>query len=503
MKLDKQNRNSKVKKEVFRSRKAKNGGSSNFDLLYQLSYMSAMASAGAPRDRVFELGSKLDCSTARYFRKMQLMRTKLGYDYSRVCRMVGESTEDEQIKALLFRFSSSLMSGESEVLFLAREAEAQAEIFKNEYNRKLESLKRWTDAYVSLVLGAVLIVIIGAVASMLWKMEPVILLAMAGICIGTTVMGVWLLYLMSPRDLIFPHSAGSKEQKLVKKLAKVLLPCAVIIGILLLISRANFGFILVITAAFILPVGFIAYLDDKKVNKRDAEVGTFLVTLGGVCSALQTTTKDALSRVGVDSVLALRAEVRRLHTRLLTGIRAGLCWQKFSEETGGELTKRSVGMFYDAVQVGGEPDKAGYRASQFAIKISTLRADRKTTSAPFLWLCIAMHAAIITLLVFIVEVITMFGKLVGDAEKGMPDISNAPSTGALTSFNFSGLELMHRFVIPLVLIFTVADALAPSIVDGANKYKFLYNLGITAVISGTSLIFLPKLASMMFKSVEI
>jgi flagellar protein FlaJ len=160
-------------------------------------------------------------------------------------------------------------------------------------------------------------------------------------------------------------------------------------------------------------------------------------------------------------------------------------------------------MFYDAVQVGGEPDKAGYRASQFATKISTLRADRKTTSAPFLWLCIAMHVAIVALLVFIVEIITMFGKLVGVAEKGMPDISNAPSIGAFTSFNFSGLQLMHRFVIPLVIVFTVADALAPSIVDGANKYKFLYNLGITTVISGTSLIFLPKLAGMMFKSVEI
>ncbi|MFC1964675.1 hypothetical protein ACFLWG_01550, partial [Chloroflexota bacterium] len=57
-------------------------------------------------------------------------------------------------------------------------------------------------------------------------------------------------------------------------------------------------------------------------------------------------------------------------------------------------------------------------------------------------------------------------------------------------------------VLPLVLIFTVANAIAPSIAEGGSNLKFLYNLGITAAISGASLIFLPSLADALFKSAQ-
>jgi len=504
MKKGKKNKNSGVKEELFRSRKAKNGGSSSFDVLYQLSYMSVLAAAGAPRDRVFELSSQLDCGPAEHFKRVELTRSKLGYDYARVCHMVGESTEDMQMKSLLLRFSNSLISGESEATFLTREAEAQAKSFENEYSRKMESLKRWTDAYISLVLSAVLVVIIGSVSSMLWKMEPIVIFALAGICIVTTAGGVGLLYMMTPKELVILNlkEGGSREQKLVKKLAKVLIPVTVILDILILISGANFGLVLILTAALILPIGFVGAADEKKITKRDAEVGPFLRSLGGVCAAMGTTTKDALSRVGLDSVLALKAEVSRLHTRLLTGIRARLCWQKFKEETGSELTNRSVNMFYDAIEVGGDPEQAGYHASLFANRVAMLRATRKTTSDPFRWLCITMHAAVVALLVFIIEVISTFGDLVASAEKNMPNTAGTPAMTSFTSFNFSGLSLIHRFVVPLVLVFTVSDALAPSIVDGGSKYKFLYNLGITAAISGVALIFLPKISGMLFNSLK-
>ena len=107
------------------------------------------------------------------------------------------------------------------------------------------------------------------------------------------------------------------------------------------------------------------------------------------------------------------------------------------------------------------------------------------------------------LLVFITEVIGIFGALVAKAVQSMPTVSGSGSMGALTSFNFSGLELMHSLVVPLVLIFTVANAVAPSIADGGSNYKILHNLAITAAISGASLVFLPTLASMLFKSVQM
>jgi len=278
---------------------------------------------------------------------------------------------------------------------------------------------------------------------------------------------------------------------------------AIVVCAVLAVMGVDLGVILLAVAALVFPIGLISRKDDKNVLRRDAEVGAFLRSLGGVATAIGTTVKDAMGRLDLNAINVLRQQVKRLYTRFLSGIRGKLCWQKFIDETGSELTNRSVGMFYDAIDLGGAPEQAGYHSSLYADRISMLRARRKTISQPFQWLCITMHAAVVGLLIFITEVVTIFGGLVAGAKETMPTISGAPSVATFSSFNFSGLEFLHTLVLPLVIVFTLANAIAPSIADGGSRYKILYNLGLTAGISGLSLVLLPTLANMMFSSIKI
>jgi len=475
----------------------------SFDLLYQLSFMSVIASAGVPRDKIFARSAHTPCASAEYFRRVELACRRLKYDYAKACRVVGESAKEEEMKGLLLRFSSSLLSGEPEADFLVREAEAQAESYHNEYGRKLETLKLWTDAYVSLILSAVLVIIVGVVSTMIWKIETIFIMGLVVTSITTTALGIWLIYSMVPKEVMVLGWAGSREQKLARRLFRMVVPIAAVAIAVLSLMGANLGFILMAVAILIFPVGLIGKIDDRKVSKRDAEIGTFLRSLGGVAAAIGTTVKDAIGRLDLDAINVLRRQVKRLYTRFLSGIRGKLCWQKFIDETGSELANRSVGMFYDAIDLGGAPEQAGYHASLYADRISMLRARRKTVSSPFLWLCIAMHASVVALLIFITEVITMFGELLTKAKESMPSISGAPSVSGFSSFNFAGLDFLHTLVMPLVIVFTLANALAPSIAEGGTRYKILYNLGITAGISGISLAFLPVLVNIMFSSIEI
>jgi len=479
------------------------GHTLSFDLLYQLSFMSVIASAGVPRNQIFARSAKTPCASAEYFRKIELACQRLKYDYAKACRVVGESAKEEEVKALLLRFSSSLLSGEPEADFLVREAEAQAESYHNEYGRKLETLKLWTDAYVSLILSAVLVVIVGVVSTMIWKIEIMFLIALAATSILTTVFGIGLIYSMSPRESTVLSRAGSKEQKLVQKLFRLAAPLAISLCAVIGVLVSNLGAALLIVAAFAFPIGLISQIDDRNVLKRDGEVGSFLRSLGGIAAAIGTTVKDAIGRIDLNSINVLRVPVKHLYTRYLSGIGGKLCWKKFIDETGSEVANRSVGMFYDAIDLGGEPGQAGYHSSLYANRVAMLRARRKTISAPFQWLCIAMHGAIVVLLVFITEIITMFGTLVTEAKNAMPSLSGAPSVSTFSSFNFSGLELLNTLVLPLVVVFTLANALAPTIADGGSRYKVLYNLGITAGISGTCLLALPPLANMMFSSIHM
>ncbi|MBN1190642.1 MAG: archaellar assembly protein FlaJ [Dehalococcoidales bacterium] len=488
------------KKSVFAF---KDKSAFSFDMLYQLSCMSVIAAAGVPRKLIFEYAAKLPCSAAESFKKVDTTCEKLKYDYAKGCRLVGENTKEDKMRELLLRFSSSLLSGEPESDFLVREAKSQAEDYENEYGRKIEALKLWTDAYVSLILSAILVIIMGIVSTMIWKVEFNFLIGLVFISTATTGVGVWLIYLMSPREKTVLSRAGSKEQKQAHSLLKIIVPVAAVICSLVVMRGMNFGWALLILGIMVFPIGWIMNKDDAKVTKRDSEIGTFLASLGGICGAIGTTVKEALSRIDMESINCLRVEVKRLYVRLKSGIKPRLCWDKFVEETGSELVHRSIGMFYDSIDVGGDAEQVGYHAGLFANKVASLRAKRKAVATPFRYLCITMHAAVIALLVFVSEVITIFGNMVGEAEAAMPQVSGATTMSAFTSFNVEGLGILHTLVLPLVIIFTVANSLAPSIADGGSWYKTFFNLGVLCIISGGCMVFLPEIAATLFSSVQV
>lgn len=473
----------------------------SFDLFYQLSYMSTIAASGVPRDQIFERSAELKCTSAEYFKRIELARKRLKYDYARACRAVGEPAKVPEIKGLLLRFSSSLISGEPEAEFLTREAEVRAEEYQNEYGRALEAMKMWTDAYVSLILSAILVVVIGIVSTMIWKIETSLIIGMAFLAVGTTAVGVWLIWVVSPKEKTVLSWPGSKGQKTAAKYFKFMLVAAILVGAFFLVSGQNIGVALLIIAAIVYPLGHVMSRDDKKISKLDDEMGTFLHSLGGVCTALGTTVNAALGRLDLNSINVLRTSVKNLHTRLTAGIRPRLSWSKFIDETGSELSNRSIGMFYDAIEVGGSAGLAGQHASMFANRLALLRARRRTVSGPFRWLVVVMHAAVVVILVFITEVIVAFGNMIGQAQANLPSNASQYSVNAFSTFNLSGLEMMQHMVVPLVLVFTLADAIVPVLAEGGSKYKILSNLGITSVISGVCLLVLPKAAGLLFSSV--
>lgn len=495
----------KIMFPFFGSEGKKKSSSKNmlsFDLLYQLSYMSTIAASGVPRDQIFERSAELKCSSAEYFKRIELARKRLKYDYARACRAVGEPLKENEVKGLLLRFSSSLISGEPEADFLTREADVRAEEYMNEYGRALEALKMWTDAYVSLILSAILVVVIGMVSTMIYQIQNTLVVAMAFVAVTTTVTGVWLIWLVSPKEKTVLSWPGSKGQKMAARYFKPVLVAAIIVGAFFLITGQNIGIALLIIAAIVYPLGHVMGRDDRRIYKLDDEMGTFLHSLGGVCNALGTTVNAALGRLDLNSINMLRSSVKNLHTRLTAGIKPKLSWSKFIDETGSELSNRSVGMFYDAIEVGGSAGLAGQHASMFANRLSLLRARRRTVAGPFRWLVVVMHAAVVVILVFITQVIVAFGNMVGQAQQNLPQNTSGYTITSFTSFNLAGLQLMQHMVIPLVLIFTVANAVVPVLAEGGSKYKILSNLGITSLISGACLIILPKLATAIFASVS-
>jgi flagellar protein FlaJ len=489
----------------FQKRKKKDSSKGDllgFDLFYQLAYMSAISAAGIQRGEIFSRASRLPCASAHYFRKVYNLTENLNYDYPEAFRIVGESAKEDEVQSLLLRLSGSLSSGESEDVFLAREAKVQADIFANEYERDLETLKNWTDAYIALIISVVLIVMIATISTMIYPVGTTFIMGLIMLMVAVSGLGCWVLYRIAPHEVkVHSMMVTSPEQKLARKLFVLLVPLGLVASALLYFQGMEMSKILIAAGVIVFPVGLMSMANDRKVDKKDGEVGTFLRALGGIGSAIGTTLTEALSRLDMRSIRALMPNIKPLKTRLALGLNTGLCWKRFAAETGSEVVRRSIDIFWEATNLGGEPEEVGSRTSIFATSVSYLRAKRKLTSSTFRWLSLGIHTTAVALLIFIIHIVSSFSDLVADLEVRNAEQASSSAFGGVFNFDFAAIHTLEPVVALVVIVLSIVDAIAPQVTEGGHGYKFFYYLGMTLFMSGVVLLGVPPVVDMIFGNI--
>src|SRR4051812_12254665 len=196
----------------------------DFDLVSQLTHMAAVSTAGISRDKLFEGTSNLDYSTSKYFRRVHRVAQRLGYDYSKACEVVSEQARLEVIENLLLHFATALSAGESEEEFLARETEVQLDVYGKKYERDMESLRKWTDAYVALMVSATLIIVISLVSMMIYPLGSMMIVGLAFIVMMVTGIGGYIIFTVAPMEVKTHRlKRRSHEQQRMESLGKFLI----------------------------------------------------------------------------------------------------------------------------------------------------------------------------------------------------------------------------------------------------------------------------------------
>ena len=476
-----------------------------FDLITQLTYMSAIATAGVSRAQLFEYTAALGYSTSALFRRIHWAAQRLNYDYAQACEAVAETLTDENIRSLLLRLASSLSSGEGEEQFLAREMEVQLVMYGKTYERDLETLQRWTDAYVALMVSAALIVVITFVSMMIYSMGAGIILGLAVIVIATTFVGSWLVYSVAPVEIKACKSAEhSHERHFAALLARYTLPVglAASAGVMLLGFGLPLAFITI--SVFLLPVGVLAYREDLQIDRRDRDIASVLRALGSMVSAMSSTVGEALTRLNRRSLGSLEPQVKRLHVRLKNGLRSDLSWARFASESGSELVTRSVRIFWDGLRLGGDAEQVGSLASAYSMKISLLRSSRKLVSSTFTFVMIPLHVVLLAILLFVTEVLIIFGqKLVEVQQQGLSEgIAAEANVDTSLAFTSPDIALVKAFVIVVILILTATNTFAPYAAAGGHIYKLCLYGAVMTFLTGFAMLVVPALVQFIFASVS-
>ena len=171
-----------------------------FDLFSHLTYMSILARGGVGRDRLLQYCGEQKYSTAVFFEYINLMAKSMGVEYTKAFQSVAERAKAPRVKSLLLRFSASISSGSSESDFVLQEARAESEHYKNDYERNVENLRKWTDAYSAVLVEVTLIMVVSQVSSLLGSTGESFIYLMLFTLGGFTAVGVYLIYKVAPYE---------------------------------------------------------------------------------------------------------------------------------------------------------------------------------------------------------------------------------------------------------------------------------------------------------------
>lgn len=467
-----------------------------FQLFYQLTYMSAMASSGITRSKLFELSAQSTSLAATYFAAVNTLVDEFRYDYPEACRMIGLKAKSNNMRSFLLRLSDALRSGEPMADFLSREAEAQGEDYENRYERDLESLKQWSNAFSSIVISVALIIIIQVISSMIHTLDVGMISGLIITGLLMSGMGVWIIYRSAPREILtVKASEGSPEQRRAMRLFRILLPVGGVGALLLNLIGIPLGWVLIALAIVMLPVGVVSLLSDRMTTKKDEEISTFLRSSGGMATASGSTLKQALTKLDLSSFPNLETDIDRLSKRLQALVEPEICWHKFGLESGSKLISEVIDIFYGAIKIGGDPERVGYLCSLFAAKTAQLRAKRRLIAGTFSGLSTVMQAVVAGLMVFVLSIVTNFTQMVSEM---MPQTS-AASEGqrsvnmGLTSISAGDIQFLSVLTIIMVLILGTISAAAIIFTDGGYKLKVNLYLALCTFISGVCFLVVPPM----------
>ena len=493
-----------------------------FDLLSSLTYMSVLSIGSLPRDYVLEQCGRQNAKTSVFFEYVHRLVKRLGMEYTHAFQLVSERAKPDSVKSLLLCFSASISSGESEQDFIVQEAKAEGERYSNEYDRSVENLRKWTDAYAAILISVTLIMVVSLVSSMMGSLAQSFITIMAFAVFFITSIGIFIIYRSAPVEQVTydREEYSTWNRKLARRLLMIPVPMGLVVAML---AGPRFGLLGDSSIAFLAigislaPAGFLAWRDSARVTKLDSELPTFLRTLGNVAGSTGFTITQALGKIDTESMGSLKKYINPLKSRLAARLPVDSCWDRFRDETGSELANRTTNMLVEGTELGGEPDQVGQICSDYAQTVTQLRSRLYLASNTFSYLTIPMHATTVFILVFVLNIVTGFNQRLSSVDLGNASASSqdivanagvasqtaaeaSTITGGISIFENQDMSGVTAIIIIVVVILTIANALAPKFASGGSNLRIAWYLSIMCLISGGVLGVVPSLTAKIFSA---
>ncbi|BBL67896.1 archaellar assembly protein FlaJ [Methanoculleus chikugoensis] len=483
------------------------------DLLLMYTYMAAITTSTVTRPEIFQYtAERFEYIPSRYIAKVQRLVAKWGQNYSSALRAIAERCRNATLQSMLNRYANSIDSGVPDDDFITTELSSIRSIYRNSFEQGIELLKKWGDAYIAMLLSGALVAIIMMISVAIYAPDGIeaTLNTSYLIILAISIFGLTIMYRAVPDD---PRTHGlseicSREQSLIRRLERLILPITAAIGLMLILVGANAGIIFLLVGLLLMPLGVIGYIDDTNVVNRDNDFATFIRGLGSIMGGKGITTGDALQEVDRKSLFHLEPFINSVSSKLNLGLDEAGSWKKFIGETGSYLIYKYMNIFRDAVALGGSPDAIGKIVSSSMLEQVLLRRKRDMMVKGFVVLLVPMHGAMISIFVFLFEILLTMSRAVTEVMTRFTETSAALSGGSASIGSSMGASLnifanfpedtMRAYVVTILLMLTVANVLAGKIVMGGDRYLYYFFTSLLCVVTGVVYIIAPIVVGALF-----
>ena len=492
------------------------------DLLFMITYMTSLALARATRPEIFGSASQRgEYLSARYISKVDNLVVRWNYSYKEALEVVADRAKNQMIQNLLNRFSNSIDAGVPDDEFLSNELETTRNVYRSNIEQGFELLRKWGDAYIAMLLSGTVIAVTIMISIAIYAPEGIdtTLNMSYALILGISIFGITLMYQSVPDD---PKSHGlntwlSREQTLIYRMERVLVPAVVIISVVLWLLGVNAGVICLFIGLMIAPLGVLGFIDDSNITLRDADFSVFIRSLGAVIQGQGATMVLALGQVDKKSLVALDPLIRSVYSKMNIGLDEDAIWERFIGESGSNLIYKFLNIFRDTVSMGGPAGDIGKVVGHSMLEMVLLREKKDMFSRSFIVLLVPMHAAMIAIFVSLYNIMTVLTTAVADMMKQFQEAAasagggsgdansmagNAFLSGSLNMFVNFPKEQMTAYVVIIMLILTIANVIAARIVGGGDRYMYYFYSMLFFSLSGIIYLVVPIVVGLFF-SVDV
>lgn len=481
------------------------------DLLFMVTYMTSITTAGITRPEIFSRTAfREEYAPVKYIRKVEYYVKRWHYSYVEALNIVSEKTKNEMLRSLLNRYANSMEAGVPDDDFLQKELGTMRSVYRNTVEQGLETLKKWSDAYIAMLFSASLVGIIIMISVAIYSPDGIesSLNTSYLIILIISIFGLSIMYKSVPTDERTHHMREwcSWEQGVIRRTEKIFLVIAVVAALLLFLISSNMGMVFLLVGVLLAPLGIIGYIDDQNIVDRDRDFTTFIRSLGSVMGGKGVSTKFALAEVDRKSLQHLETFVNSVYSKINLGLNEVLSWERFIGETGSNLIYKYMNIFQDSVELGGAPDTVGQIVSSSMLEQVLLREKRDLFSKSFVILLIPMHAAMVGIFLFLYHIMLQMSRAIatviehqsmtGSALGGTSTAGGA--FGSMNLFvNFPEAE-MGMYVVIILLMLTISNILAGKIVHGGDRYIIYFFASLLCGITGLIYIAAPIVVQLFF-----